>query len=71
MSANSSQRRVRQRTEEARATSLAKVENMQVVSERNVLRADAMVTPLDCIADIRTITGAIYTTVLAQFILGW
>jgi hypothetical protein len=45
MSANSSQHRVGQRTEEARTASLAKVENRQTVPERNVLRADVMVAP--------------------------
>jgi hypothetical protein len=38
--------------EEARATSLAKVENRQVVPERNVLSADVIVVPLDFIAAI-------------------
>jgi hypothetical protein len=31
---------------------LAKIENRQAVPERNVLRADVMVAPLDFIADI-------------------
>jgi hypothetical protein len=52
MSDNSSQHRVRQKTEEARAASSAKVENMQVIPKRNVLRADVMVAPLDFIVDI-------------------
>jgi hypothetical protein len=52
MSADSFQHRVRQRTEEARAASLAKVENIQAIPERNVLRADVMVALLDYIAEI-------------------
>jgi hypothetical protein len=34
------------------AASLAKVENRQAVPERNVLRVDVMVAPLDFIVDI-------------------
>jgi hypothetical protein len=52
MSADNSQCRVRQRADEARAASLAKIENRQAVLERNVLRANVMVAPLDFIADI-------------------
>jgi hypothetical protein len=52
MSADSSQHRVRQRTEEAQATSLVKKENRQAISERNILRVDVMAAPLDYIAEI-------------------
>jgi hypothetical protein len=52
MSADSSQSKVRQRTDEARAASLAKVENRQAVPKRNVLKADVMVAPLDFIVEI-------------------
>jgi hypothetical protein len=52
MSASSSQRRVWQRTEEVIAASKAKIDNKQAIPERNVVRADVMVAPLDIIADI-------------------
>lgn len=52
MSTDSSQHKVRQLTEEARAASLAKVQNRQAIPERNVLRADVMVAPMDYIAEI-------------------
>jgi hypothetical protein len=51
MSACSSQRRVRQRTEEGIAASRARIANMAVILERNVIRADVMVAPLDVIND--------------------
>jgi hypothetical protein len=52
MSVGSSQCRVQQRTKETRAAFLAKMENKQAILERNVLKADVMVAPLDCIAEI-------------------
>jgi hypothetical protein len=52
MSADSSQRRVRQRTEEAINATLVKVENRQAIPERNVLRADVSMAPLYFIAEI-------------------
>jgi hypothetical protein len=52
MSADSSQHRVRQRTAEAVNATLAKVENKQAIPERNVLKADISVAPLDFIAEI-------------------
>jgi len=52
MSAGSSQRRVCQRTEAGLAANRARIENRQAISERNVVRADVMVAPLDIIADI-------------------
>jgi hypothetical protein len=52
MSAGNSQRMVQPRTEEVRAASLAKMEIKQAIPERNVLRADVMVVPLDYIVEI-------------------
>jgi hypothetical protein len=52
MSACSSQRRVRQRTEEGIAASRARIANRQAILERNVVRADVLVAPLDVIDDI-------------------
>ncbi len=52
MSASSSQRKVRQRTEEGIVATRARIENRQAISKRNVVRADVMVAPLDIIADI-------------------
>jgi hypothetical protein len=49
MSAISSQRRVRQRTEEERSAVQAKIMDRNVIAERNVFRADIMVPPLDSI----------------------
>jgi hypothetical protein len=49
MSAISSQRRVRQRTEEERSAVQAKIMDLNVIAERNVVRADIMVPPLDSI----------------------
>jgi len=49
MSAISSQRRVRQRTEEERSAVQAKIMDLKVIAERNVVRADIMVPPLDSI----------------------
>jgi len=52
MSTSSSQFRVQQRMEEARVATLVKVENRQAIQERNVLRADVSVAPLDFIVEI-------------------
>jgi hypothetical protein len=72
MSADSSQHRVQQRTDEARAASLAKIENRQVIPERNVLKADVMLLLwILLLISSGTTIGAISTTVLAQFIPGW
>jgi hypothetical protein len=52
MSAGSPPRRVRQRLVEDRAAIQAKIMDRSVIAERNVLRADIMVPPLDNILDI-------------------
>jgi hypothetical protein len=52
MSSGSSQRRVIQRTDEGIAATRARMENTQVIPERNILRADIMVAPLDFIAQM-------------------
>jgi len=49
MFAISSQRRVRQRTEEERSTLQTKIMDRTVIAERNVVRSDIMVPPLDSI----------------------
>jgi len=49
MSAGSPQRRVRQRTVEYRATLQAKTMDRTVIAERDVIRSDIMVPPLDSI----------------------
>jgi hypothetical protein len=49
MSTINSQRRVRQRTEEERSVFQAKIMDRNVIAERNVVRADIMVPPLDSI----------------------
>jgi len=49
MSARSSQRRVHQRTEEGLEATRVKVENRQMLIERNVVRDDVMVVPFDFI----------------------
>jgi len=49
MSAISSQRRVRQMTEEEQSAFQAKIMDPNVLAERNVVRADIMVPPLDSI----------------------
>jgi hypothetical protein len=51
MSAGSPQRRVRQRTEEDRAAVRIKTMNRPVIVERNVVRSDIMVAPMDSIHD--------------------
>jgi hypothetical protein len=43
---------LRQRIEERMVATRAKVENKQAIPERNVVRADIMVAPLDFIAEI-------------------
>jgi hypothetical protein len=52
MSAGSPQRRVRQRIEGDRTALRAKILDCIVIAERNVLRLDIMVAPLDSIHDI-------------------
>jgi hypothetical protein len=51
MSANNPQRRVHQRTEGDRAALIAKIVDQPVIAERNVVRSDIMVAPLDSICD--------------------
>jgi hypothetical protein len=52
MSAGSPQRRVRQRTEGDLAALRAKIMDKPVIAERNVVRANIMVAPLDSIHEI-------------------
>jgi len=52
MSAGSSQRKVHQRTKGGIAASKARIANMPVIPEKNVVRADVLVAPLDVISDI-------------------
>jgi hypothetical protein len=52
MSSGISQHRVRQRIDEGIAATRARMENRQAIPERNVLRADIMMAPLDFIAEI-------------------
>jgi hypothetical protein len=52
MSVSSPPRRVRQRLVEDRAAIQAKIMDSSVIAERNILRADIMVPPLDNILDI-------------------
>jgi len=52
MSDGSPQRRVRQRTEEDMTALKAKIMNRLVIAERNVVRADIVVAPLDSIQEI-------------------
>jgi hypothetical protein len=52
MSAGSPPRKVRQRTMEDRAAIQAKIMDSTVIAERNVIRSDIMVPPLDNILDI-------------------
>jgi hypothetical protein len=52
MSAGSPQRRVRQRTEGDRSALRAKIMDRTVIGERNVVRSDIMVAPLDSIHNI-------------------
>jgi hypothetical protein len=51
-SSGSFQHKVRQRTDEGIATTRARMENKQVIPERNILRANIMVAPLDFIAQM-------------------
>jgi hypothetical protein len=51
MSAGSPQSRVRQRTEGDRAALRAKIMDLPVTAERNVVRSNIMVAPLDSIHD--------------------
>jgi hypothetical protein len=51
MSAGSPQRRVHQRTEGDRAALRAKIMDRPVIAERNVIRSNIMVAPLDSIHD--------------------
>jgi hypothetical protein len=52
MSSGSSQRKVRQRTEEGIAATRARMENRQVILDRNILRVDITVAPLNFIAQM-------------------
>jgi hypothetical protein len=52
MSANSPQCKVRQRTKEDMTALRAKIMDRPVITERNVVRGDIMVAPLDSIHDI-------------------
>jgi hypothetical protein len=52
MYVGSSQRRVRQRIEEGIAASKARITNRPIILERNVVRANVLVAPLDVINDI-------------------
>jgi hypothetical protein len=52
MYVNSSQRRVHQRIEEGIVASRARIANRTVILERNVVKADVLVAPLDVINDI-------------------
>jgi hypothetical protein len=52
MSAGSSQHSVRQRIEEGIVAFRARIANRQAIPERNVVRADVLVAPMDVIDDI-------------------
>jgi len=52
MSTGSPPRRVRQKLVEDRDAIQAKIMDRSIIAERNVLRADIMVPPLDNILDI-------------------
>jgi hypothetical protein len=76
MSAGSSQRRVRQRTEGARAALRAKIMDRPVITEQNVVRYDIMVAPLDSIHDtiqtyhwgyLHSCTCVVYTRLIRLF----
>jgi hypothetical protein len=76
MSAGSPQCRVHQRTVEDRATLQAKTMDRKVIAERNVVRSDIMVPPLDSIHDIiqtyhwgylHTCTCVVYTRLVKLF----
>jgi hypothetical protein len=71
MSVISSQRKVHQRTEEEQSTFQAKIMDRNVLAERNLVRADIMVPPLDSIYEtIQTYNWGISTLVLASSSLG-
>jgi hypothetical protein len=76
MSAGSPQRRVRQRTEGDRAALRAKIMGRPVIAERNVVRSDIMVAPLDSIHDtiqtyhwgyLHTCACVVYTRLVRLF----
>jgi hypothetical protein len=76
MSAGSPQRRVWQRIDGEMAALRAKIMNRSVITERNVVRADIMVAPLDSIHDIiqtyhwgylHNYTCAVYTWLVRLF----
>jgi hypothetical protein len=76
MSAGSPHRRVRQRTVEDRAALQAKTMDSTVIAERNVIRSDIMVPPLDSIHDViqtyhweylHTYTCVVYTRLVKLF----
>jgi hypothetical protein len=69
MSAVSSQYRIHQRTEEERSTFQAKIMDRTVIAERNVVRSDIMVPPLDSIYEtIQTYHwGYLYTCACIVF----
>jgi len=72
MSAGSPQCRVRQRTEGDRAALRAKIMDRPVIAERNVIRSDIMVAPLDSIHDtIQNMTGDIFTAAPVWCTPGW
>jgi hypothetical protein len=52
MSSASSQCKARQRTDEGIAATRARMESRQVIPERNIVKADVMVAPLDFIAQM-------------------
>jgi hypothetical protein len=52
MSAGSSQHSVRQRIEEGIVAFRARIANRPAIPERNVVRADVLVAPMDVIDDI-------------------
>jgi len=76
MSAGSPHRRVCQRTVDDRAALHAKTINRTVIAERNVIRSDIMVPPLDSIHDIiqtyhwgylHTCACVVYTKLVKRF----
>jgi hypothetical protein len=76
MSAGSPQCRVRQRTEGDRAALRAKIIDRPVIVERNVVRSDIMVAPLDSIHDtiqtyhwgyLHTCACVVYTRLVRLF----
>jgi hypothetical protein len=76
MFAGNPQRRVRQRTEGDRASLRAKIMDRPVIVERNVVRPDIMVAPLDSIHDtiqtyhwgyLHTCACVVYTRLVRLF----